>query len=128
MMPTRIADVRPCPHKSNSYFIFSFRLLSVLRGHSVFSSPPQRSMTSDFEGFLFQILSDTFFIYLNSWERASSFPFECLVTNKGITGTIVIASLVLRGPWLGIEPGTSRARSQHSNSRLSRRRYKSNEF
>ena len=25
-------------------------LLSVLRGHSVFSSPPQRLMTSDFEG------------------------------------------------------------------------------
>ena len=27
----------------------------VLRGHSVFSSPPQRPMTSDFEGFLYQI-------------------------------------------------------------------------
>ena len=32
-------------------FFFSVRLLSVLRGHSVFSSPPQRPMTSDFEGF-----------------------------------------------------------------------------
>ena len=30
---------------------FSVRLLYVLRGHSVVSSPPQRSMTSDFEGF-----------------------------------------------------------------------------
>ena len=30
---------------------FSVRLLSVLCGHSVFSSPPQRPMTSDFEGF-----------------------------------------------------------------------------
>ena len=30
---------------------FSVRLLLVLRGHSGFSSPPQRSMTSDFEGF-----------------------------------------------------------------------------
>ena len=29
-------------------------LLSVLRGHSVFSSPPQRPMTSDFEGFSIQ--------------------------------------------------------------------------
>ena len=28
----------------------SVRLLSVLRGHLVFSSPPQRQMTSDFEG------------------------------------------------------------------------------
>ena len=32
-------------------FFFSVRLLSILRGHSVFSSPPQRPMTSDFEGF-----------------------------------------------------------------------------
>ena len=32
-------------------FYFSDRLLSVLRGHSFFSSPPQQPMTSDFEGF-----------------------------------------------------------------------------
>ena len=32
------------------FLFFSVRLLSVLRGHSVFSSPPQRPMTSDFEG------------------------------------------------------------------------------
>ena len=35
-------------------FIFIFfivQLLSVLRDHSVFSSPPQRPMTFDFEGF-----------------------------------------------------------------------------
>ena len=30
---------------------FSVRLLWVLHGHSVFSSPPQRPMNSDFEGF-----------------------------------------------------------------------------
>jgi len=30
---------------------FSVRLFSVLRGHWCFSSPPQRPMTSDFEGF-----------------------------------------------------------------------------
>ena len=30
---------------------FCVRLLSVLHGHSFFSSPPQRPMTSDFEGF-----------------------------------------------------------------------------
>ena len=33
------------------FVFFSVRILSVLRGHSVFSSPPQRPMTSDFEGF-----------------------------------------------------------------------------
>ena len=42
--------------------------------------------------------------------------------NKGTTGTIFITSLVWRGPWLGIEPGTSRTRSQHYITRLSRRR------
>ena len=31
-------------------FFFAIQLLSVVRGHSVFSSSPQRPMTSDFEG------------------------------------------------------------------------------
>ena len=64
-----------------------------------------RHMTSDLEGFLYQILSITLFSYLNSWERASIFPFECWVLNKSTTGTIFITYLVWRGPWLGIEPG-----------------------
>ena len=34
-----------------SIFLAFARVLSVLPGHSVFSSPPQRPMTSDFEGF-----------------------------------------------------------------------------
>ena len=51
------------------------------------------------------------FSYLNSWERASIFPFECSVLNKGTTGTIFITSLVWCCPWLGIEPGTSRTQS-----------------
>ena len=96
------------------------RLLSVLCGHWFFSSPPQRPMTSDFQGFLYQILSITLFSYLNSWERASIFPFQCCVLNKGTTGTFCITSLVWRGPWLGIERGTSRTRCQHSTTRLSR--------
>ena len=33
------------------FVCFSVRLLSVLHGHSDCSSPPQRPMTSDFEGF-----------------------------------------------------------------------------
>ena len=39
--------------------LVSVRLLSVLRGHTFFSSPPQWPM-KDFEGFLSQILSITF--------------------------------------------------------------------
>ena len=75
-------------NRSSHFFIFfififiiilSVRLSSVLRGHSFFSSLPQRPMTSDFEGFLNQILSITLFSYLNSWERAriSLFNVEC---------------------------------------------------
>ena len=63
------------------------------------------------------------FCVVNSWERASIFPFECSVLNKGTTGTIFITSLVWCGHWLGIEPVTSCTRSQHSTTRLSRRRY-----
>ena len=93
------------------YFsVFSVRLFSVLRGHSLFSSrhngqwPPT---SKDF--FLSQIVSITS-IFLSS-ERANIFPFECSVLNKVTTATIFIMSLVWRGPWLGIEPGTSRTRS-----------------
>ena len=71
-------------------------------------------MTSDFEGFSIPDFIHYIFSYLNSSER---------VLNKGTTGTIFITSLVWRGPWLGIEPETSRTRSQHYATRLSRRRY-----
>ena len=103
------------------FFYFSVRLLSVLRGHSFFSSPPQRPMTSDFEGFLYQILSITLFVYLNSWERAPVFPFSMLSAKQGNYWYDFITSLEWRGPWLGIEPGTSRTRCQHSTTRLSKR-------
>ena len=55
-------------------------------------------------------------------EKEPVFLFLMLVLNKGTTGTILITSLVWRGPWLGIEPGTSRTWCQHSTTRLSRRR------
>ena len=69
-------EIRPW---SVSLLFFSVRLFSVLRGHLVFSSSPQRPMTSNFKGFLYQILSITLFSYLNSWERASIslFNVEC---------------------------------------------------
>jgi len=61
------------------YLFFNVGLLSVISGHSFFSFPPQRPMTSDFEGFLYQILSITLFSYLISRERASIslFNVEC---------------------------------------------------
>ena len=53
-------------------FLFSVRLLSVLRGHLVISSPPPTS-----KDFLSQILSIKFIFYLNSWERVSISLFQC---------------------------------------------------
>ena len=102
----------------------SVRLLSVLRGHSFFFIP---AITAN-DLRLRRIFYPRFyplhlFSYLNSWERASIFPFEGSVLNKGTTGTIFISFLVWRGPWLGIEPGTSRTRSKHYTTRLSRRRW-----
>ena len=69
--------------KIEMYFVlnyfFSVRHLSFLHSHSFFSSLPQRPMTSDFKGFLSQILPITFFNYLYSSERASIslFNIEC---------------------------------------------------
>ena len=106
------------------FLLFSVRLLSVLCGHSVFSSPPQRPNDLRLRRiFCPRVYPLHLFSYLNSWERASSFPLECSVLNKGTTGTIFITSLVWRVPWLGIEPGTSRTRSHHYTTRLSRRPY-----
>ena len=107
------------------WFFFSVRLLSVLYGLIPVT------MANDLR--LWRIFYPRFyplhlFSYLNSWERASIFPFECSLLNKGTTGTIFITSLVWRGPWLGFEPGTSRTRSQHYTTRLSRRRLKVNQW
>ena len=55
-----------------------------------------------------------------TFEKEPAFPFSCWVLNKGTTGTIFITFLIWRGPWLGIEPGTSRTWNQHSTTRLSR--------
>ena len=51
--------------------IFSLWLCPFCLVIQFFSSPPQRPMTSDFKGFLYQILSIQLLSYLNSWERAS---------------------------------------------------------
>ena len=61
---------------------FSVRLFSVLRGSFVFSfsSPSQRPMNSDFEGFLSQILSITF-IFIHQKEPV--FRFSMLSAKQG---------------------------------------------
>ena len=49
-------------------------------------------------------------------EKEPVFPFSMLSAKQG---NYWYHSLVWRGPWLGIEPGSSRTRSQHSTTRLS---------
>ena len=66
----------------------------------------------------------TYTIDRKSTHICNIFQFECKVLNKGTTGTIFITSLV----WLGIEPWTSRTRSQHNTTRLSRRRFICNDL
>ena len=63
---TKIVDF--CLQHFRTFFIdfFSVRLLSVLRGHSVFPSPPQLPMTSDFEGFSIPDFIHYILFYLNS--------------------------------------------------------------
>ena len=63
------------------------------------------------------------FSYLNSSERASISLFNVHCQTRELPGTNFITSLVWRGPWLDIEPGTSHTRYQHSTTRLSRRRF-----
>ena len=86
---------------------FSVRFLSVLRGHSVFSSPPQRPMTSDFKGFSIPEFIHYIYFPILILEKEPVFSLLNVhaVLNKGTTGTILITSLVWHGPWLGIDPG-----------------------
>ena len=58
----------------------SVRLLSVLRDHSVFSSPPQWPMTSDFEGFSIPDVIHYIFGPIFILQKEPVFPFfnvEC---------------------------------------------------
>ena len=55
-------------------------------------------------------------------QKEPVFPFIMFSAKQGNYWYHFITSLVWRGPWLGIEPGTSRTRCQHSTTRLSRRR------
>ena len=101
----------------------SVQLLSALRGHLVFSSrhnglwPP---ISKDFYARFYPL----HFLTILILEKEPVFPFfnvEC--QTRELLVPFFITSLVWRGPWLGIEPGASRTRRQHSTTRLSRRRW-----
>ena len=124
------------------FFCFCIWLLSVLRGHSFFSSPPQRPMTS----WLLNPRFDILLFYLSSWERANIsqsmlsakqenywyYFYNVFGMTRSLTGDwtwdllhskqdrAFITSLVWC-PRLRIEPRTPHTWSQHSTTRLSRR-------
>ena len=72
----------------NFIFYFSVRLLLVPHGHSFFSSPPQRPMTSDFDPRFYPLHFNPILIL----EKEPVFLISH--SNKGTTGTIFITSLV----------------------------------
>ena len=88
----------------------------------VFSSLPQRPMTSNFEGF--SIPNFIHYIYFPMLIIKKE-PVFSLLNVQCLTRALLVPflkRLVWRGPWLEIEPGTSRTRSQHYTTSLSRRR------
>ena len=57
-----------CSWFLNVLLLFLLLFFYLLRGHSIFSSPPQRPTTSDFEGFFYpRFYPLHLFSYLNSW-------------------------------------------------------------
>ena len=79
-----------------------------------------------FKSIFNKTLKDGFiFYFIFSWERASIVSLLMLGAKQVNYWHHFSTSLVWCGPWLRIEPGTSRTRSQHSTTRLSRRQWKS---
>jgi len=56
-------------------FFYIFRLLWFLRGHSIFSTPPQRPMTSDSEGFSIPDFIHYIYFPILILEKEPVFPF-----------------------------------------------------
>ena len=65
------------------YLFFSVRLLSVLHGRLVFSSPPLRQMTSDFEGFSIPDFIHYIYFPILILEKESVFPFLMFSAKQG---------------------------------------------
>ena len=101
------------------FSFFSVRLLSVIRGHSVFFFILATTVNEGFS--IPDFIHYIYFPILTLWQEP---VFPCLMfsAKQGNYWYHFIASLVCRGPWLGIETGTSRTLSQYSTTRLSRRR------
>ena len=65
------------------FVFFSVRLLSVLRGHSFCSSPPQLPMTSDIEGFSIPNFIHYIYFLILILEKEQFFPFLMFSDKQG---------------------------------------------
>ena len=72
---------------------FSVRLLSVLRGHSVLSFPPQRPMTSDLEGFSIPDFIHYIYFPILILEKELVFPFLMFSAKQGNYGHTQLISM-----------------------------------
>ena len=70
-----IAEDQEVTYTQWDYLFLAFDFLSVLRGHSVFSSPPQPPMTSDFEGFSIPDFIHYIYFPILILEKEPVFPF-----------------------------------------------------
>ena len=77
--PMFVIKVRFLPITVCCCLCFSVRLLSVLRGHPCFSSPPQRPMTCDFYTSSYQL----HFVLILILEKEPVFPFSMLSAKQG---------------------------------------------
>jgi len=102
---------------------FSVRLLSVLCGHSLFSSPPQRPMTSDFEEFSIPYCIHYIYFPILILEKEPVFSLSMLSAKQGYYWYRFYNVFGMTRSFTGDKPGTSRTLCQHSITRLSRRRY-----
>ena len=105
------------------FYFLNVWLLSVLRGHSFFSSAPQRPMYSDFEGFSIPDFIHYIYFPILILDDEPVFPFLMYSAKQGHYWYHFYNVFGMTDPCLGIEPGTSRTRSQHSTTGLSRRRW-----
>ena len=91
-----VCDSNPCNNILNSFYVkatnntkrvwlffFSIRILSVMRGHSVFSSSSQRPMTSDFEGFSIPDFIHYIYFPILILEKEPVFPFLMSSAKQG---------------------------------------------
>ena len=107
-----------------SKLVFTVRLLSVMRDHSFFfPATTANNLWLRVRRISFPDFIHSIFLSFLILQKEPVFPFLMLSVKQGNYWYHFILSLVWRGHWLGIEPGTSRTRSHYSTTRLSRSRW-----